>query len=124
MKTLLKKDTCPVEVELTGSCLKITIQGLVPGKKNCKMRTRHGLITNPKYQKIIERVTNDLLLALKSFIQTGGGGTIPTSEKLSLISSLLPGDDCWELLGETRTRGWKAQDATGRIEIKLQYMDE
>lgn len=122
MKMSSKKDSCPVEVELTESSLRITFHQLLPGKKNSKMRTRYGLITNPKFQKIIEAGISDLLCALRSTIQTGGGGTTATLERQLRICSLLPEDDCWEILGETRLLGVKG-DAE-KIEIELKEMDE
>ena len=81
----------------------LTVKGLIPGKKNCKMivtKGPHGrplsrpmLITKPDYQKRIEEIVESFVSQLRSACQTASGGTLTGSSLRSWTAFSLPADD-------------------------------
>lgn len=62
-------------METSSVLLHIRKHGHIPSFKNNKMLTRGKLITNPKRQKQMDAITQDLRFTLISLFRTTGGAT-------------------------------------------------
>ena len=58
------------------------------------------MITAPDAQKRKEAITQAIVSQLRSFFQTGEGGTLTGVSLQSQIASSLPADDCWTEIPE------------------------
>jgi hypothetical protein len=92
----------------------LSIQGLIPGKKNSKMlitKDPRGrplrkpmLITKPDYQRALEKITESLRFQLLSGCQIGTGETLTASSLRSWIALSMPEDDAWTRIPEIHIR--------------------
>jgi hypothetical protein len=105
----------PISESGTQNCLELRITGLnVPSFKNTKMimtpkRKRNPdplnpprplLITDPKKQAIMDRITDDFVSQLRSWCQTKGIATETESFRRFLTAGSLPLDDCLAWIGQ------------------------
>lgn len=80
--------------------LKIQGVGEIPSFKNSKMIARGRLITDPRKQKIMERITRSFEFQLRSLSQTTEAGTGTAHIPPSKIVSFMPLDDSLDWIPE------------------------
>lgn len=81
--------------------LVLAFQGAhIPSFKNSKLLTNRRLITNPKYQLIMERVVKAFVLQLESGFPMGADVTLTGPLPPSSIALWLPEDDSWKCIPE------------------------
>ncbi len=91
--------------------IKLQVRGasVIPFK-NRKFLARGRLITEPKVKKHMEQIAEAFVSQLLAASRTCGDATWTDVQRLSLIASSLPADDCWTCIPQLEIRGERAND--------------
>lgn len=96
----------------------------VPAFKNTKMLARGRMITDPRKQFVMQKLTDCIVSAMYSLSVITEDGTETEQRQRQAIASLLPSDDCRQCISECAGWKWeKVRKGFEGVRVKIEQID-